>query len=189
MRTLTWVAVYMLAACGGSQSGGPAQPAAVSPDAATFSAHGMSVERPDGWMFMQPDQSLAPDTAVVLQGPVGGDMVAPVVEIGRRPLTASQRRFADSALLSSMVMEISQTYDGFETVTGPENVQVAGKAASRLVVKLTESLPNGGEVERLGRIYGVVDGAQMWVIRCVGPRDGSADKQFDAIVESLRLGW
>ncbi len=187
MRTWALAVVSGLAACGGV-GGSRAPVSAVDPAAASYQAHGLSVERPSGWTFVEPDQSLAPDTAVVLQGPEAAAAMAPVVEIGRRPLNASERRFAARELMSSMVMEIVQTYDAFENVAGPEAVQVAGKPASRLTVKLTLNLPNGNDVMRLGRIYSVVDGAQIWVIRCLGPTDGSADAAFDAIISSVRLG-
>src|SRR5688572_6912923 len=82
----------VLFGCGGSASS--AEPAAgpPSPDAATYQSYGMSVKRPEGWMWVATDGSLTSDTLVVLQGPVGQDQLAPAVEIGRRPLDARTQR-------------------------------------------------------------------------------------------------
>src|SRR5947207_15346295 len=60
MRTSVLGAVLCLVACGGSSSSGaPAQAAAISPLAGNYSTHGFSIDRPDGWMFVTPDASVA----------------------------------------------------------------------------------------------------------------------------------
>ena len=70
----------------------------------------------------------------------------------------------------------------------PEDIKVAGHDAARVSLKFTEALPDGTSVQRAARFYGIVDGGKIWVVRCLGPTDGSAEPAFDEIVASLELG-
>ena len=65
--------------------------------------------------------------------------------------------------------------------------KVGGVPAALMRMKLTEMLPDGADVERVARFYAIIQGEQMWVLRCFGPPDGSADAAFDAIVGSITI--
>jgi hypothetical protein len=191
---LRWfVAVALLAlpwtGCGGSTQAANAAPAAAptAPDAASFSQNGFTLARIDGWTFITPDGTMARDTAIILQGPEGKEALAPAVEVSRRQLTARDRRRKPSHILTQMTTEIVQTFDGFEMVGTPEDIELAGKPAAIVRIKFTESLPDGVDVQRAGRFYGLVNGENIWVIRCLGAQDGSNDGDFDKIIASLRL--
>lgn len=176
-----------LLSCASSQSSN--QPtAAADNNASNVSRDGLSVSRPSSWQFVTPDKSVAPDTVVILQGPIGDKQVlAPAVEISKRALDAAQRRRKASHVLTQMVTEVVQLFDGFEMVGSPEDMQLAGKDAARVQLKYSESLPDGGSTERAAQFYGIVDNDKIWVIRCVGPMDGSANADFDAILKSIEL--
>lgn len=171
--------------CGGTSQGSEPSAGAVArpaPDAERFSAHGMHLSRPEGWVWIAPDGSLTGDTLIVLQGPFGADEVAPAVEISRRPLDARAQRRKPSAILTQVTTEIVQVFDGFEMVGTPADIEVAGLPAAELRLRYTESLPDGQSVSREGRFYGIVHGDSIWIIRCLGAADGSHDPQFDQIL-------
>jgi hypothetical protein len=179
--------VLLSVACGGGGSQAGGAKVAVQPDAASFSGHGLSVDRPGQWLFVNPDPSVAADTVVILQGPVGDKALAPVVEIGRRALSAADQRRSPSHILTALAGEIAQTYDTFELKGEAAEVQVGGRPASRLDMTLVETLSDGAQESRLAQVYAVVDGEQLWLVRCFGPADGSAGAAFDAIVQSIKL--
>ncbi len=183
MRSLVAVTLLVFStSCGGSQSGGKG---AVAGD--TFSEQGLAVSRPGDWTFIQPDTSVSPDTLVILQGPIGKAELAPVVEVARRPLSAAERRRPPSHILTAMVLEIVQTFDSYQDVTSPVDLKLGGHDAARIDLKFSESLPEGGSVNRSARFYGAVVGDALWLIRCLGPEDASAAPAFDNIVASVRF--
>ena len=63
----------------------------------------------------------------------------------------------------------------------------SGKPAAVIRLNYTESLPDGAEVKRAGQFYGIVKGGDIWVIRCMGPEDGSSDADFQAILGSIEI--
>lgn len=159
----------------------------MAPDASSFSAYGLEVPRPDGWQFVKPDSSVAADTIVVLQGPFGTGDMAPAVEISRRVLDARQQRRKPSHILTQLTMELVQTFDGFEMIGEPEDIQIAGQPGAKIQLKFTESTPDGQEVQRRARLYGIVHRNSIWIITCLGAADGSNDAEFDLIVGSLKI--
>ena len=170
----------------------PADPAPVAqPDRhdASFSAHGLTVERPADWQFISPvpDATVVPDTFVVMQGPAGHHTLAPAVEISHRTLQAADRRRNPEHVLQALVSEMVQILEGFETTAGPEPATVGGQPGARIFMFFTEGLPEGGSIERSARFYGVVNDEDVFIIRCIGPKDGSADGVFDAIVSSISI--
>ncbi len=187
-----WVGVGVLvnlacasASTGGDVGAGATAAATVSAEASTWSAHGLTVGRPDGWQFIAPDQSLSPDTVVLLQGPIGDHALAPVVEIGRRPLTASDRRVRSDHILTATTVEFMQLLNSFTADSEPQEINLGDRPAAVMRAQITEMLPNGAIEERQARFYATVDVDQVWLVRCLGPRDGSADTAFDAIIGSL----
>lgn len=159
----------------------------MTPDAETFSAHGLTVGRIDGWSFLQPDGSVGQDTVVVLQGPFDDAALAPAVEISRRALDARNQRRKPAHILTEVVTELVQIFDGFEMIGTVDDVQLGGKPGAMVRMRYSESLPDGAQAERLGRFYGVVNGGNIWIIRCMGASDGSNDAEFDRIVASLAI--
>jgi hypothetical protein len=181
MRKLLLVG-FLAAGCAGSHAASN-QLAGASGDA--FHAEGIRLSRPSSWTFVATDATVAPDTLVILQGPAGAAAVSPVVEVARRKLSAIDQRKKPTSILGSMVAEMAQTFDGFETVGGPEDVTVADTSGARLALKYTEGMPDGSSVDRAARFYGLVRGDTLWVIRCIGPTDGSSDDAFDSILGSI----
>jgi hypothetical protein len=181
--------VVGLAAAMGCASGAKdAKPAAVAADASSYSAYGLTIDRPPQWTFVQPDASVAPDTQVILHGPLyGTSTLVPTVEVARRPLTAADRRRAPSQILTALVTEIAQTFDGFEAQGTPQDVEVGGKKAARMDVGLTESLSDGTEEKRSAQLYAIVDGEQLWVVRGFGPADGSANDSITNVVKGIKF--
>jgi hypothetical protein len=134
-----------------------------------------------------PDASVSPDTFVILQGPFGEHTLAPVVEISRRGLTAADRRRDPDHVLQVLVSEMVQTVEGFETTAGPDAIEIGGRTGARIFVTLSESQPDGSSVDRSARFYGVVVGDSIFIVRCLGPKDGSADGAFDEVVGSISI--
>ncbi len=184
MTTTRWSLSFVclmlsLEACGGSSSsGGGAQ-------GGSLSREGVKVEAPSGWSFVEPDASVAKDTVIILQGPAGNEPVVPVVEIGRRALSAMDQRRKPAHVLTATVTELVQTFEGFEGTSEPADVQIAGRTGSRMDMKITEQMPDGTSAQRAARFYGVVDNDSLYLVRCLGPTDGSADSAFDAIIGSI----
>lgn len=178
-KLIAALAVVGLAACAGSKGAAP------SPTDASFSGEGVAVQRPESWIFVQPDHTLAADTLIVLQGPAGDEPLAPVVEISRRQLSAIDQRKKPAHLLTSLVTEVVQTFDGFDNVTPPADVTLGGVPAARVDLRFNDAQPDGTTVQRLARFYGVVHRDQMWVVRCIGPTNESHNQAFDDIVASL----
>lgn len=178
-----------LYACGGSKgsSAGEVSAGPTAPDASTFSAHGLTIKRPDGWTFIEPDASMAPDTVIVMQGPAGDQALAPAIEISRRALDARQRRRKPAHILTQMTTEIVQVFDGFEMHGSPDDIDIAGQSGAVVKLTYTESLPDGAEVKRGARFYGIVHGDSIWVVRCIGAPDGSNDPEFEAIVKTVTI--
>jgi hypothetical protein len=145
------------------------------------------MERPEDWQFVAPDTSVASDTLVILQGPIGTQVLAPVIEISRRPLEAADRRRSVEHLLTATTLELVQTFSAFADVSEPQNITLAGQPAAVIEMKLTEQLPDGLEVERSARFYGLMHSGAMWIIRCLGPADGSLGADFDAIIRTIEL--
>ncbi len=156
--------------------------------ASSHTMHGLTVDRPDGWKFVEPDGSVAKDTVMMLIGPPGTRPVAPVVEFGRRALDAAAQRKGSAEVLSVVVAEIVATYDGFKTDGPPTEIDIAGYKGRRLTVDFTEVTIEGTDVLRHGRVFAFVTDADIWIIRCMGPADGSAAKDFDAVVASISVG-
>ncbi len=188
MRKSLWLfSLLALAGCGGQQaSSAAAQAGPTTGD--TYHNEGIKLTRPNDWTFVNADPSVAPDTLIIVQGPAGISPTAPVVEVSRRKLSAIDQRKKPISILSSMVAEMAQLFEGFETVGSPEEVQVAGTPASRLSLKYTESMPDGTEAAHAARFYGIVRGDTIWVIRCIGPADGSAEGACENIVGSIEFG-
>ena len=172
---------------GASGPGAEAAPGAPEPDDPSYSAYGLTVDRPEGWAFVPVDASVAPDTVVILQGPVGDAPVAPAVEISRRPLNARQQRRPPSHILTQLVMEVVQSFDGFEPLGEPEELEISGTPGAKMLMRFTESLPDGIEVKRGARFYGIVHRGNIWVVRCLGSADGADDLDMDTIVGSIRI--
>jgi len=186
-RSLVCTTFVALGACAGGKAAS-AGPAVVEPAAERVSVSGLTVVRPgSAWTFVQPDASVAPHTLVILQGQAGDKLLAPVVEISRRTLSAADQRRRTADILTTTAAELMQTFDGFEGVSAPADVQVAGRTGSRMEARYTEMLPDGPSVERVARIYAVRSGADLWLVRCLGPADKSADADFDAVVSGLQL--
>lgn len=154
-------------------------------DAEAFSVHGLSVSRPRGWSFVVPDASVVADTVVILQGPLGGGDLRPTVEISRRELSAADRRRKPADILRVLTLELKQTFAAADADGQPAEIELAGQPAALLRIHLTETFSDGAEVERAARVYAVVQPGQMWIVRCFGPADGSAEPAFDAIVGSI----
>ena len=184
--------VLMFLGCAGTQQNAPAERGAsgltIDSEALSIVVNGLSVERPDGWRFLAPDHSVFPDTLVILQGATGSHSMAAVVEIGQRKIAVADQRRPPSHILTALAMEMVQTFAAFDTTGSPEDVTVAGKPGSMFRMTLTEQLPDGGTADRLTRIYGIVDEADIWLVRCLGPTDKSAEADFDKIVASLKIG-
>jgi hypothetical protein len=159
--------------------------APVSAEAPSWSSHGLTLTRPDGWQFVAADKSLSPDTVVVLQGPLGDAALAPVVEVGRRPLSAADRRHQPEHILAATTVEFMSLLQSFATESEPREITLGGRPASVMRAQITEMLPTGATEDRLARFYATVDGEQVWLVRCLGPRDGAADTAFDAIIGSI----
>ena len=191
MRAPTFVLLTLgsvsLSCAGGTATSAPSAGAvpAVAADASSFSAHGLTVQRPDGWRFVSPDSTVPPDIVAMLQGPAGSHALAPVVEIARRPLGAADSRTNPERILVTTALELQQTAQGFDLQASPTEITLAGNPASVLRATVTELLPTGEEEKRALRIYATVHGSQVWLVRCMGPQDGSADADFDAVVGSL----
>lgn len=177
--------VFGLVGCAGGSKDG--KPAAVAADASSYSSNGMTIDRPSQWTFVTPDTTTSPDTAVILHGPIGSASLAPTVEVARRQLTAADRRRAPAQILTALVTEIAQTFDGFEAQGSPADVEVGGRKAARMDVALTESLADGTEERRAAQIYAIVDGEQLWVVRGFGPGDGSANGQIETVVKGIHF--
>ena len=159
----------------------------MTPDAGKVSVAGLTVSRPDGWVFVAPDKSLAPGTLVVLQGPHGEAAPAPAVEISRRPLSAMDQRKRPAVILTGLVAELAQVFEGLEGNAAPQDTQIASKPAARLDLTFSEGMPDGTSVARAGRFYGIVAEGNLWLVRCLGPADGSAGPVFDQIVSSIGI--
>lgn len=147
----------------------------------------MTVARPSDWVFVPADKTVFPDTVVLLQGPIGKAKLAPVAEIARRPLSAADRRRSASHILTALATEIVQSFESFDATGAPVDTEIGGRPAARLDMSLVEALPEGGSEDRKGAFYGVVDGEQIWMVRCLGPSDGSADESCQKIVSSIRF--
>lgn len=186
MRLLACLALLALAACShGSATSSTS--AAIDPNAASMSVRNLTIERPEGWRFIAPDAAASRDTVLVLQGPSQGAERAPVVEIERRPLSLNDQREPPAALLQALVESILQTAEGFSVVEQPTDVQVAGKAARRLRLLLERNEETGVASTFGVLVYGIADGDQLWILRLVGPTDGSADAKLDEVLASLSL--
>lgn len=185
MKSRVVALAILLGGCASSSSGG--KPASIKADADDYSAYGLTVERPPQWTFVTPDASVSADTVVILQGPIGSSTLAPVVEVARRPMTAADRRRAPAQILSAMITELGQTFDGFEAKSGVQETEVGKKRAARVDVNLTESLSDGTEEKRSAKLYAIVDGEQIWVLRAMGPGDGSADGQLENVVNRMHF--
>jgi len=174
MRTIPVLivsAVWAVSSCAGPQAGPAAAVEAASPakDAASYELHGLKVDRPTEWEFVIPDTSVMPDTVVILHGPIAEHDMRPSVEISRRELAAADRKRKAEHILTATALEIVQTFAAFETTASPADIQVAGKPASMMQMKVSEQLPDGAQVERAARFIVIVDDAQIWVVRCFGP--------------------
>ncbi|MBC7794406.1 MAG: hypothetical protein H7Z43_11940 [Clostridia bacterium] len=186
MKSLLVAIALLAASCGGAQNNG--KPASIDADASEYKAYGLTVERPPQWTFVTPDASVATDTLVILQGPIGNSTLAPVVEVARRTITASDRRRAPAQILAAMITELGQTFDGFEADGTVQECEVGERKGSRINVHLTESLSDGTEERRAAKMYVIVDGEQIWVLRALGPGDGSADGQLENVVSRMHFG-
>ncbi len=186
-KILLSVALVGLVGCASSGGNQEGKPAPVAADASSYSSHGMTIDRPSQWHFVQPDSSVSADTQVILHGPIGSATLAPTVEVSRRPLTAADRRRAPAQILTALVSEIAQTFDGFEAQGSPADVEVGGRKAARMDVNLTESLADGTEERRAAQLYAIVDGEQLWVVRGFGPGDGSANGQISDVVKGIHF--
>jgi hypothetical protein len=188
LRLLLAASIALAAACGGAQSSSaPAAAAVTDPNASQASAHGLSLSRPEGWKWIQPDGTMAADTIMVLQGPFGEDALAPAIEVSRRGLDASQARRKPSHILTQLMMEVVQLFDGYEMLGTPEDIEMAGVPAARIKLKFNESLPDGGQIERGAVYYGIVQGDNIFVIRCLGDSKGSHDAEFDTILKTVSI--
>jgi len=183
----SWAAVFLLGCASTNHEGGATAAAALDAQAGSLSADGLTVTRPDGWQFAAPDSSLAKDTVISMTGPLGEHVLAPAIEVGRRPLSVSDRRLQPSHILLPLTLEIVQFFESFDMVGSPEDIQVAGLPAALVRVNFTEMTADGQEVSRSARIYGIVNDDQVWVIRCMGPADGSSDQTFDAVINTLAI--
>lgn len=183
-RPNPWFAAALLALSAGCASSATTGEG-LEPRAPAFSQGPMRVERPDQWQFVAPDDSVAADTVIILQGPVGDHLLAPVIEISRRPLTAADRRRRPVHLLTSLMTETVQYFAGFEVKGEPQPLEVGGKPGAQVRMRLTEMLEDGQTVARRAQFYGVVTGGDMWLIRCIGPADGSVSGVFSQVIESL----
>jgi hypothetical protein len=148
-------------------------------------AAGVEVDPPAGWKLVAPDASVVSDTVLVVQGPLGASDLRPAVEMSRRELSAADRKRKPAHILTALALEIVQTFAAFDATGQPEEVEVAGLPAATLRMDLTEMLPDGTEAERSARFFAIVRGSQLWVVRCFGPRDRSADTDFDKILASI----
>lgn len=176
-------------ACGGSAatSGQGGTGKVVKSDAERFVGSGISVTRPQGWSFAPVDSSVSKDAVVVLVGPRAEGKLAATVELARRPIATADRRRSPEALLTAISVEMMQAYAACEATASPTAVTVAGRPGATLKLKLTETLPEGGEVERVAQLYVTTTDDALIVLRSFLPTDNSSDADLDAILASLAI--
>ena len=156
-------------------------------DAKTFSHEGFKLQRPDGWIFVTPDTTVAKDTIALLQGPISAEGEAPYVEVSRRALSAVDRRRRPSHILLNLVKEVAQGFSGFEAQGEPQDITVAGKPGALMKMKYQEPQGDGEEVERRASFYGVVGSDAIWIVRCVESGNDARAAEFEQIVQSVVL--
>ncbi|MBI5507826.1 MAG: hypothetical protein HY903_03625 [Deltaproteobacteria bacterium] len=171
---------------GGAATAGPATPGAkLDATAARFSAQGLSVARPDGWQLAAADKSVGKDVVVVLIGPTVDQRLAATVEIARRPLSAMDKRRPPAELVGMVTQEAIQTFEGSDAVAAPAEAMVAGLKGVVVQVKYDEPLADGTEVPRVAKIYAVVAGDNLWMVRCVLPSGGAFESDLNSILASI----
>jgi len=186
-RRLLTLLTVSATACASSGAASSGSNSSFEADASTITVQGLTIQRLQGWNFVKPDASVGKDTVVVMYGPQGQQQLAPAVEVTLRKLTARDQRRKPLHILTQMMTEIVQLFEGFEAIGGPSEMKIGGAPGARLDMKITESLSDGGEVQRVGRFYGIVHQGRIWLIRCLGSTDGSHDPDFDQLIQSLSV--
>ena len=189
MRTSSFVILAMtvhLWACGGVSAGGSGA-AAGDLKALSFSAFGLTVTRPADWTFVAPDATSSKDAVVLVVETPADRRFGASVEIGRRPLSAADRQQPAAEVLALLKTELVETAQGFGGSAAVQETMVAGLPAVRSQFKMTETFLEGGEMERAGRLVALVYRGDVWMIRALGPADGSGDASIDRIVASIAL--
>jgi len=139
-------------------------------------------------MFVPPDESSSAQTVALMHGPtITGETLRASVEVQRRSLTASDRRRPASHILTSIVTELIQTFDGFEIQGGPQEIKINGRDAGLIEANLEESLLDGTDAKRNALFYAVVRDGAIWIITCMGPADGSSRQAINGIIDSIKL--
>ena len=184
LRSLSLSSLCLLLSCTGSSSfsEGP-----LDPQQKKFSAQGLTFERPEGWHFVTPNNP-AKDTVLGLRGPSNGTTLAPIIEVTARPLEQAALRRKSSHIVVQAITEITQFFEGFETLRGPDDVQIAGLPATRIDLSFLEPLPEGGEAtKRVGRFYGLVHNNHLWILRFIAAPGGAHDPVFDSVLGAIKL--
>ena len=154
-------------------------------DAEAVTVEGLTVHRPDGWVFVGVDDAMTPDTVAALLGPVGEGPLRPSVEIARRKLDSDTQRRKPVVIVTQVTTEIVQAFASFDAVGGPEELELGGYPAARLRMNFTETLPEGGDTQRVGEFYAIVRQGEVWIIRYLdAPSQGSATA-FQTILDGL----
>lgn len=161
--------------------------AAPGGDDTSATVAGLSVERPEGWSFVEPDESVDPRTVIMMVSDGSGEQHRAVVEIEKRDLDARTQRRSPEAILTAWTVEMVQMFAAYEMTQDPTPMELAGHPGAYLEMTISETLPEGGQVERIAKFYGVLDGGTFWIIRALVPPGGQFDGDIEAVLKSVSL--
>ena len=184
MRNIAFICAVAFVGAGCAKSSSSSQ-ANIQSDARRYAQDGLTIDRPEGWRFVAPDASVAPDLLVTLLGPIGEAEMAPYFEVSRRALSAADQRRKPAHILLTLIREMVQDYAGFEPQGEPAEMEFAGQPAGSLDLRFTEMQGDGSEVSAKARVLGAVTQTDIWVFRLVVPDGGDLDETFTEIAEKV----
>lgn len=185
-----WGVLATLGCAGGSAEAPDAtspEKVRVASDAKSVTVRGLTVTRPEGWEFVNADESLGENAELMLLGPIAGEL-RPSVVISRRPLRSSQKRVAPEAMLQVFAEANLQLFEGPQLQQEPVYLEIAGRPGAWVAfrgerISMTE---DGAVIPVQGRVYGIVSDDDFWTL--TGLVASGADlSELDSIVASLKL--
>lgn len=188
MRWTPSLLSVLLVACGsGSASSDAAKPAALA-NGGRIEAHGLTLRAAAGWTPQSAEPVAGWPIVVSVSSGAHGESLA-LLEIARRPETDPdiKRRPAEH-LVTELVLAWSGTFASIDASGGPEAATLAGEAATLIRATVTTLAVDGTDLLHTARFYGFKAAGAAWVVRAIGPADGTADADLDAMLASVQIG-
>lgn len=187
MRLTASLFCVVLAACGSAAvSSGGAAPAPVADDG-RIETHGLTLQIPNGWTAQAAEPIAGWPTVVSVSSNAHGKSLALLEIVRRSESDPDIKRRPAAHHVTELVLAWSGAFAGIDVSDGPQEAALAGKSATLIRAELTTEAVDGTEVVLSARFYGFKAAAAAWVVRAIGPADGSADPDLDAMLASMRV--